>query len=138
MAKNGWESTKLSNIWEKMENPMHFEREMRPNRHIIENYGDLLPIIRRMKPTLWKHFFWSPVLCDCCCYGNVFAILSLFLLFQIFFTLPETCYFEKSTESEKTYGLSNDEFLTYDFYMAGYLTISILKDFFLGGFGKST
>ena len=32
---------------------MPFERVMGPNRHIMENYGDLQPIARSMKPTLW-------------------------------------------------------------------------------------
>ena len=36
-----------------MGNPMPFERVMGPNQHNKENYGDLLPIARSMKPTLW-------------------------------------------------------------------------------------
>ena len=36
-----------------MGNPMPFERVMGPNRHNMENYGDLQPIARSMKPALW-------------------------------------------------------------------------------------
>ena len=43
----------MSEIWEKMGNPMPFERAMVPNRHIMENYGDLQPTAQSMKPTLW-------------------------------------------------------------------------------------
>ena len=32
---------------------MPFERVMGPNRHKMENYGDLQPTARGMKPTLW-------------------------------------------------------------------------------------
>ena len=40
MGRNWWKSTKVSEIWEKMGNPMPFERVMGPNRHNMENYGD--------------------------------------------------------------------------------------------------
>ena len=53
MGKNGWKSNKMSEIWEKMGNPILFERVMGPNRQNMENYGDLQPIVRSMKPTLW-------------------------------------------------------------------------------------
>ena len=43
----------MSEIWEKMGNPMPFERVMGPNRHNMENFGDLQPIARSMKPALW-------------------------------------------------------------------------------------
>ena len=43
MGKNGWKSIKMSEIWEKVENPMPFERNN------MENYGDLQPIARRIK-----------------------------------------------------------------------------------------
>ena len=43
----------MSGIWEKMGNPMSFERVMGPNRHNMENYGDLQPIAQSMKSTLW-------------------------------------------------------------------------------------
>ena len=43
----------MSEIWEKMGNPMPFERVMGPNRHNMENYGDLQPIARSMQATLW-------------------------------------------------------------------------------------
>ena len=36
--KNGWKSTKMSEIWEKIGNPMPFEKVMGPNRHNMENY----------------------------------------------------------------------------------------------------
>ena len=52
-VKNGCKSTKMSEIWETMGNPMPFEKVMGPNRHNMENYGDLQPIGRSMKPTLW-------------------------------------------------------------------------------------
>ena len=42
----------MSEIREKMGNPMPFERVMGPNRHNKDNYGDLQPIVRNMKPTL--------------------------------------------------------------------------------------
>ena len=43
----------MNEIWKEiMENLMPFERVMGPNRHNIENYGDLQPIARSMKPTL--------------------------------------------------------------------------------------
>ena len=51
LGKNICKSTKMSEISEKMGNPMPFERLMGPNRH-MENYGDLQPIARSMKPTL--------------------------------------------------------------------------------------
>ena len=53
MGKNGRKSTKMSEIWEKMGNPILFERVMGPSRDDMENYGDLKPIARSMKPTLW-------------------------------------------------------------------------------------
>ena len=53
MGKNRCKSIKRSEIWDKMGNPMPFERIMGPNRHNNENYGDLQPIARSMKPTLW-------------------------------------------------------------------------------------
>ena len=53
MGKNRCKSTKMSEIREKMGNPMPFERIMGPNRHNMENYGDLQPVARSMKPTLW-------------------------------------------------------------------------------------
>ena len=43
MGKSRCELTKMSKIWEKMGNPMPFEWVMGPNRHIMENYGDLQP-----------------------------------------------------------------------------------------------
>ena len=43
----------MSETWEKVGNPMPFERVMGPNQQIIENYGDLQPIARSMKSTLW-------------------------------------------------------------------------------------
>ena len=43
----------MSEILEKMGNPMPFERVMGPSRQSMENYGDLQPIARRMKPALW-------------------------------------------------------------------------------------
>ena len=65
-AKTGVHSTKTENkmwvkigvnrtseMWEKMGNPVPFERVMRPNRHNMVNYGDLQPIARSMKPTFW-------------------------------------------------------------------------------------
>ena len=86
MAKNGCESIKMSEIWEKMRNPMPFGRVMGPNGHIIENYGDLQPIAQSMKPTLWVQgeniSFGLLPLCDCC-HGKVSAILSLFPSFQM-------------------------------------------------------
>ena len=45
-------STKMSEIWEKMGNTMPSERVIGPNRHNKENYEDLQPIARNMKPTL--------------------------------------------------------------------------------------
>ena len=36
-----------------MGNLMPFERVMGPNRHNMENYGDLQPIAQSMKPTSW-------------------------------------------------------------------------------------
>ena len=36
-----------------MGNPMPFERVMGPNQHSMKNYGDLQPIARGVKPTLW-------------------------------------------------------------------------------------
>ena len=65
MGKNGWKSTKMREIWQKMGNSMPFEREMGPNRHNMENYGKLQPIAGSMKPTLWvpsKNLFWPPPL----------------------------------------------------------------------------
>ena len=54
MGKDGWKSTKLSEIREKMGNSVDdFERVMGPNRHTMENDGDLQPIAQSMKPTLW-------------------------------------------------------------------------------------
>ena len=50
--KNRCKSTKMIEIWEKMGNPMTFERVMGPNRHNMENYGDLQPAASSMKPTL--------------------------------------------------------------------------------------
>ena len=46
-------STKMSEIWEKMGNPMPFKRIMGYNQGIKQNYDDLQPIARSMKPTLW-------------------------------------------------------------------------------------
>ena len=43
----------MSEIWEKMKNPMPFERVMESNRHTLENYGDLQPKARSMNSTLW-------------------------------------------------------------------------------------
>ena len=44
----------------KMGNLMPFERVMGPNRHNKEDYGDLQPIARSMKPT-WSHLDpWVP------------------------------------------------------------------------------
>ena len=42
----------MSEIWEKMGNPVPFERVMGPNRHNIENYGDLQSIAQSMQATL--------------------------------------------------------------------------------------
>ena len=53
MGKNRCKSTKMNETWEKMGNPMPFERVMGSNRHNMENYEDLQPITRSMKPTLW-------------------------------------------------------------------------------------
>ena len=53
MGKNKCKSIKVSDIWEKMGNPMPIERVMGPNRHNMENYGDLRPTAQSMKPTLW-------------------------------------------------------------------------------------
>ena len=53
MGKNRRESNKKSEIWEKMGNQVPFERAMGPNRHSMENYWDLQPITRSMKPTFW-------------------------------------------------------------------------------------
>ena len=53
VGKNRCKSTRMSTIWEKMGNLTPFERVMGPNRHNMENYGDLQPIARSMKPTLW-------------------------------------------------------------------------------------
>ena len=53
MGKNRCESNKTSAIWEKMGNPVPFEKVMGPNRHNMENYGDLQPIARSIKPTFW-------------------------------------------------------------------------------------
>ena len=53
LGKNKCESNKTSEIWEKMGNPVPFERVMGPNRHNMENYGDLQPIARSMKPIFW-------------------------------------------------------------------------------------
>ena len=55
MGKNRYESNETSEIWEKMRNPMPFERIEHPGpiRHNMENYGDLQPIARSMKPTFW-------------------------------------------------------------------------------------
>ena len=53
MGKNKCKSIKVSEIWKKMGNPMPVEREMGPNQHNMENYGDLQPIAQSMKPTLW-------------------------------------------------------------------------------------
>ena len=36
-----------------MRNPMSVERALGPNRNDKENYGDVQPIARNMKPTLW-------------------------------------------------------------------------------------
>ena len=52
MGKNGLKSTKMSEVWEKMKKPMPFEPVMGSNRHNMENYEDLQPIARSMKPTL--------------------------------------------------------------------------------------
>ena len=46
-------STKMSEIWEKMGKTMPIERVMGPNQHNMENFEDLQPIARSMKPTLW-------------------------------------------------------------------------------------
>ena len=43
MGKNRCKSAKMSEIWEKMGNPMPFERVMGPNRHIIEIMGTYNP-----------------------------------------------------------------------------------------------
>ena len=43
----------MGEIWEKIGNPISFERVMGPNRHNIENYGELQPIAQNMEPTLW-------------------------------------------------------------------------------------
>ena len=43
----------MSEIWEKMGNPVPFERVIGPNRPIMENYENLEPIARSMNPTLW-------------------------------------------------------------------------------------
>ena len=40
----------MSEIWEKMGNPVPFERVMGPNRHNMENYGDLQPVPEVRKP----------------------------------------------------------------------------------------
>ena len=40
----------MNEICEKMGNPMPFERVMEPNRHNMENYGELQPIVRSVKP----------------------------------------------------------------------------------------
>ena len=32
---------------------MPFERVMEPNRHNLETYGDVQPVARSMKPSLW-------------------------------------------------------------------------------------
>ena len=53
MGKNRCKSTKISEIREKMRNTMPIEKVMGPNRHNMENYEDLQPIARSMKPTLW-------------------------------------------------------------------------------------
>ena len=52
-VKNRCESNRTSEMWEKMGNPVPFERVMGPNRHNMVNYGDLQPIARSMKPTFW-------------------------------------------------------------------------------------
>ena len=43
----------MSEIWEKMGNPMSFKRVMGPNQSIMESYGDLQRIAQSMKPILW-------------------------------------------------------------------------------------
>ena len=53
MDKNRCKSTKMSEIWEKMGELVPFERVMGPNRHNMENYGDLENIARSIKRTLW-------------------------------------------------------------------------------------
>ena len=53
VGKNRCKSIKISEMWEKMGNPMLFERVLGPNQHNKENYGDLQHIARSMEPTLW-------------------------------------------------------------------------------------
>ena len=53
LGKNKCKSIIIGEIWEEMGNPMPFGRAMGPNWHNNENYGDLQPITRSMKRTLW-------------------------------------------------------------------------------------
>ena len=43
----------MSMIWEKKGNLMLVESVMGPNQNYMENFGNLQPIARNMKPTLW-------------------------------------------------------------------------------------
>ena len=52
VGKNSCKWTKMNVIWEKIGNPLPFERVMGPNRHNMENYGDLQPIAGSMKPRI--------------------------------------------------------------------------------------
>ena len=77
MGKNRCLSTKMSEIWEKMGNPMLFERIMGPNQHNMENSGNLQHFTRSMKPTLWdpsEHLSFG-------LFPNVAFALGLFLAF---------------------------------------------------------
>ena len=53
MGKIRCKSIRMTKIWEKVGDSIPVVKVMGPNRNNLENYEDLEPIARNMKPTLW-------------------------------------------------------------------------------------